>query len=141
MNWIEKYVGLPFIDGGRDWSGVDCWGLVRLVLKTECGIEVPSYGEISAHDLMLVAREVSGESSREPWCLISQPEIFDVAVMFKLRAPVHVGIVAALAPVRLLHIEKATSAVFIIATHPSVAFRSIVYHRHKDLVNAAACSS
>lgn len=134
MNWIEKYVGIPFVDGGRDWTGLDCWGLVRLVLKTECNIEVPSYGDISADELAAVAREVASECSKEPWHPVIKPLTFDVAVMHKRKSPVHVGIMTT--PTHMLHIERATHSVFIPVVHPSVSFRAINYFRHRSLLGA-----
>jgi cell wall-associated NlpC family hydrolase len=41
-NWAAQYVGLPFRDKGRARTGLDCYGLVVLVLREQFGVEVPS---------------------------------------------------------------------------------------------------
>lgn len=132
-NWFGKYIGLPFVDGGRDFKGVDCWGLVRLVFKNELDVDIPSYGDISAVELSKVAREIAQESVREPWLPVIGPiQVFDVAVMHKRRAPIHVGIMTG--PNQLLHIEKSTSAVHVPIIHPTIKFRSAAMFRHRDLL-------
>ena len=42
--WAAAYVGIPYADHGRDTTGVDCWGLVRMVLDREFGVQVACMG-------------------------------------------------------------------------------------------------
>ena len=41
-----KYFRIPFKEKGRDFNGVDCYGLVFLFLKEEFGIVMPDYLEL-----------------------------------------------------------------------------------------------
>ena len=43
--WAGRYVGLAFRDHGRDREGVDCWGLLSLVMREQYGVELPSYAD------------------------------------------------------------------------------------------------
>ena len=134
LHWTGRYVGLPFRDGGRDFSGVDCWGLVRLVLDKECGIELPTYAEIGANDLSAIAGMTKRETaSGEQWIIVAPPSArqFDVALMHRRRAAVHVGIVVA--GKRLLHIERAIDAVLLPIDHPTLQFRDMKFFRHRAL--------
>jgi cell wall-associated NlpC family hydrolase len=129
------YVGLKFVDGGRDRSGVDCWGLVRLVLLEVAQVEVPSYGEISAEDLVAVAREIGSGKDGEVWLPTLRPRALDVVVMYsrvdRRRHTTHCGIMVD--DHRLLHIEKTHDAVVVALKHASVANRIQGYYRHVEL--------
>lgn len=53
MGKIETgpFIGLPFKRYGRDRAGLDCWGLVALVLRERGGVDVPLYtGDHSSQD-------------------------------------------------------------------------------------------
>lgn len=39
--WISEYVGIPFVNGGRDRSGADCYGLVSMILEDQTGAPLP----------------------------------------------------------------------------------------------------
>jgi cell wall-associated NlpC family hydrolase len=138
VNWQEKYVGLPFKDFGRDFKGVDCWGLVRLVLWHECAISVPSYGEISARDLIRVTSTIASESDADPWCSIERHEAKPFDVVLMRGRPMHVGI---LAPGnRVLHVEERISAVLLPLKHPSIYTRIVGFRRHRELMHECANS-
>lgn len=59
---FKKYIMIPFLDGGRDFEGVDCWGLVYLIMKTEYGIEIPDY-KISCTDFFKINLQISIEKT------------------------------------------------------------------------------
>ena len=45
--WTADYVGLPFKEGGRDRQGLDCYGLLRLVINERFAGTVPEYEGIA----------------------------------------------------------------------------------------------
>jgi cell wall-associated NlpC family hydrolase len=105
---------VPFKDGGRDWQGVDCWGLIYLIYKEKLGIELPTYGWISATELLKVYEQIDQDKEAGGWTLVpfGGERRYDVIVMTgamrregQLRmAPVHVGMV--IDSGKLIHIEE-----------------------------------
>lgn len=127
MEWFGSYIGLPFQSKGRDRSGLDCWGLVRLVFAEQRKIDLPSYGEISAFDLARVSREIGAALSDSGWRTCA-PKPFACAVMTAgqadrrlHKAPFHIGVYVD--ETRILHVEPATDAVVVRANHPSISRR------------------
>ena len=50
MSWVinGNYLGIAFLQGGRTRvPGLDCWGLTRLVLKEQLGLDYPLYDDVS----------------------------------------------------------------------------------------------
>lgn len=128
-----SFVGIPFVDGGRDTAGVDCWGLVRL-FYAEHGVDLASYAEISARELLAVARAVLTGSATEPWQLATEPyRKLDVVVMKRLseagRAPVHVGVM--IDARRMLHVTEAVASHIVRLGDPRLPFKVLAVHRHR----------
>ena len=136
MSWEEKYVGLPYIDGGRSEAGVDCWGLAYLVFLRELHIELPVYGEISARDLAHIAETIKGAAVEEPWLPLPRQDIapFDLMIMHRRGEPVHVGLIAS--GNRLLHTEEKIQSVLIPIDHPSLRQRPAFFLRHRQFDHA-----
>lgn len=37
-----KYLPIPYKINGCGWNGADCWGLIKIIAKTEFGIDLPN---------------------------------------------------------------------------------------------------
>lgn len=132
MSWVGRYVGLPFVDGGRTRAGVDCWGLVRLALASERNIELPSYGEISATELRRIAGAIQAEAERaDPWIAVAPDDrrAWDLVVMERRSAPIHLGLLTS--PDMVLHVERKVDAAHV--PLKSIKFRSYSIFRHRAL--------
>lgn len=55
--WVGHYLFMPYTKQGRDRSGIDDWGLCRLIIAEQYGIAVPSmYNETDHAKFMHVLR-------------------------------------------------------------------------------------
>ena len=89
MHSLKKYIGVPFLDGGRDPSvGLDCWGLFLLVEK-EFGISVPDF-TIYCDDAESISSTFGSETVWR-WEEIEKPEPgCGVAMAIKAKMPGYV---------------------------------------------------
>ena len=120
-SWAAEYIGIPFLERGRDRAGCDCWGLVRLVLAERFGIEMPSY----AGDYQTVAdhgrlADLIDHGRTNIWDEVWSPYLSSVLcplttapgdlVLLRLHGlPIHVGVVAARG--WMLHVEAKVDSV------------------------------
>lgn len=107
MFWSDAYVGLPFAKRGRSRHGLDCYGLVRLVLRDMAGLDLPRFDVWDTREKVL-ARETCGMTR----VARGGERALDVVIMTAdqwrggrwCKAPLHMGVVVARGQV--LHIEE-----------------------------------
>lgn len=139
--WVEPYLLIPYRDGGRDHAGADCWGLVRLVLAECAGVQVESYGEISATEMVAIARNARRVTAAGPWRPVETPREFDVLLMagrFETqdgtprRAAVHIGVM--ISATHILHTESECGPAVAALDDAGVRFRALrPLYRHESL--------
>jgi cell wall-associated NlpC family hydrolase len=104
--WAGHYIGLPFKGHGRDRSGLDCWGLVRLVMAEQFGLALPSfcqeYGRTT--DTQRIPQLIARESTTWREVTADGEELGDIVVLRMRGKPMHVGMV--LGDSQMLHIEQ-----------------------------------
>ena len=92
--WASAYVGIPYRFAGRDRSGCDCWGLVRLVLAERFGVPLQSFvGDYDSERPQDLADMVSDALPLVGVDRVEAPREGDLALMIIRGQPCHVGVV------------------------------------------------
>jgi len=136
-NWTDRYIGIPFIEGGRDFSGCDCAGLVLLALREECGISALDFTEYERLDFAGMAGygKLGGliERAMREWCGVDAPKAFDLARFYHGRFPCHVGLWTGHGNT-FLHVDKrGTFARLTSMTDLSWGKRFFEFRRHREI--------
>jgi cell wall-associated NlpC family hydrolase len=109
--WVKAYIGIPFVSGGRDKTGADCYGLVRLVLAERFGRTLPLLsGDYTDADSF--AQTEGLIRSQQPLLAgrrVEAPETGDVCVLKFHGLPTHLGLYAGGG--WILHTLKGTGSV------------------------------
>jgi len=88
----NKYISLSYKDHGRSFEGVDCWGLIYLIYKTEYNIILPTYDTyITSGDIKTVSRTII--NNLHQWQAITSPQFSDIIILNIAHQPTHVGFV------------------------------------------------
>lgn len=112
--WTQNYVGIPYISGGRDRSGLDCYGLLRLVYAEILGIDLPSFTEsylptTERHELARILQEYRVRGSRAWMHLLPRRARPLDATLFRVAGEAcHIGIY--LGQNRILHTRPHTGS-------------------------------
>jgi len=108
--WASAYVGIPFLTGGRDHSGCDCWGCLYLIYREVFGINLPSYADEydSVRDGDVIRDTVKRHLNL--WSAVPLGDVLpgDGLLFRLLGQPVHIGV--AVGDGRFLHVYNAIAA-------------------------------
>lgn len=133
MSWWGPYVGLPFVPRGRDRTGLDCWGLARMVYASELAIDLPSFDAISPIEARRVATEMESARDVPPWHAVDQPRAFDMLLMAGRpggRVALHVGVMVD--ATHVLHTFKGQNSCVLPLKHHFIAPLVLGWQRHQD---------
>ena len=106
---VEKYIEIPFLDHGRDFTGCDCYGLVKLVLLEEFDKVLPDFFAYNDSDDL----EAIGELVNLNTPLVTNkrkeiPDEGDIALFTFKGVVTHIGVY--IGGDMVLHIMRNTNA-------------------------------
>lgn len=106
FDWVENYIGLPYLDKGRSRDGLDCWGLVWLVYRDHLGIDLPSYDDeyINSAEQKEIAAIVAREAASALWTRVTEPRALDIIWFRRGRLDAHAALW--LKPGLMLHMRE-----------------------------------
>lgn len=129
--WAGLYIGIPFKSGGRDKSGLDCYGLVRLVYAEQFDAILPDLRDLYQNALdtsetaplyQKYAPLLRGDKSN---C----PKAGNVAVIMERGLPTHLGIYAGGG--YILHVTRHFGTILQRVTNPNLKSRVEGYYAVK----------
>lgn len=128
LHWAAQYIGLPYKIGGNDRAGIDCWGLVRLVLAEQRGIIMPELSVRSTDN----DNEANIKRCFVGWSKSDGKSEFDIITMRNAFGH-HVGIVARADDWEtwVLHCDEPHSTAANIATLRLLGYRDFRSWRHE----------
>jgi cell wall-associated NlpC family hydrolase len=106
--FILKVMATPFKDKGRDYSALDCYGLVRLAYSEIFKIDLPSYSDEytnagQCRDSRVEVSELIAMKKRK-WQEVKDYRPMDVPLFTLGGMPIHVGLM--IDHRNFLHCEK-----------------------------------
>lgn len=130
--WYNNYIDIPYKDGGRDRSGLDCWGLVRLVYSDQYGIELPSFSSVYSTVKDTARTSELSAQYREQWDEITEPELGCLVLMRVLGTETHVGVY--LGEDKFLHIRSGANSVVESIKSTTWQHRIVGYYKYTEKV-------
>ena len=90
-SWLNKYIGVPYVPGGRDMDGADCYGLVKMIYRDGLGLDLPDW-ETDEIDLRRFHETIVGVVTSGTFTEV-EPEDYAFAVCYRAKIAHHIGLV------------------------------------------------
>lgn len=127
--FAAPYVGIPYVNKGRDRRGIDCWGIVRLVLGEVFHVQLPSYDDTyrDGEDWEAIGHAVRA-GLLDGWQRTEQPRAGDLLILRIAMRPWHCALM--LDSMHFLHAAPGDSTVIERLDTPRWARRIEGIYRH-----------
>lgn len=130
IHWAEQYVGTPWVKGGNDLDGFDCWGFVRYVQKKHFGILVPII-DVDAHNIRAVMKAFKTNPELKKWERIDKPVDGSAVLLSQATNPSHVGVWINVDGGGLLHCVQGMGVIFsTLRNLQNAGWSNIRYYEH-----------
>ena len=91
MDWLNDYIGIPYEFGGRAITGLDCYGLVKLIYHNEYGLVLPDW-VVDTVNLREVNRTISSVVTSGDFDKIDIPNDGCFVIAYRNKAACHIGL-------------------------------------------------
>lgn len=124
---IDAWLRIPYRRFGRDETGADCWGLVRIVRAALCGEVLPSYGAVDPDDKAQMT-STAGEIIAAGFVNVA-PRPGAIAAVWRGGFCVHAGIVIAVENrLAVLETNQATGVRWMRVSDFEARYPRVSYH-------------
>ncbi len=135
--WVNNYVGVPFLDRGNSMEGSDCWGLMEMVLHEQFEVTLPEYERFEYGDgseRKRISDYMMQMANEYPWKKIDVEEAKagDVLLLRMSGFKTHVSVVVARG--WMLHTEEGIDSVLERYDGTSWKNRVVGTYRHAQLI-------
>jgi cell wall-associated NlpC family hydrolase len=91
LQWLNDWIGIPYLFAGRDAAGTDCYGLIKLVYQYQYGVVLPDW---LTDELDFKGRHNAIDSVVTSGCFTEKdaPADGDIVVAYRTRAAHHLGL-------------------------------------------------
>lgn len=127
--FARKVIGAPFLVRGRDYTGVDCYGLVYLAYRDVYGLELPLRTDYESIRPSASLQAYVIEGRDRAWRPVDKPLPGDVVLLRCGAVPVHCALALGQGD-WMLHTENGSEAVLEKYTDPLWANRVEGFWRH-----------